>query len=79
MMTQIPRDMSNNVFNKWYNLTEELWDGWMLSGQMVINNSIDSHVEEKDDATSEAEVLNKINASCLPLHKLALKPGACTI
>jgi hypothetical protein len=51
----------------------------MLSGWMVISNSIDSHVEEKDDATSEAEVLNKINASGLPPHKLALKPGACTI
>jgi hypothetical protein len=38
----------------------------MLPGQMVIINSIDSCVEEEDDATYEAGVLNKINASDIP-------------
>jgi hypothetical protein len=51
----------------------------MLPGQMVISNSIDSCVEEKDDVTYDAEVLNKINASGIPPHKLALKPVVCTI
>jgi hypothetical protein len=37
-----------------------------LPGQMVISNSIDSCVEEKNDATHEARVLNKINASGIP-------------
>jgi len=36
-------------------------------------------MEEKDDATYEAEVLNDFNASGIPTHKLALKPGVCTI
>jgi hypothetical protein len=51
----------------------------MSPGQMVIINSIDSCKEEKDDVTYKAEILNKINASGIPPHKLALKPGACTI
>jgi hypothetical protein len=37
-----------------------------LPGQMVIGNSIDSCVKEKDDATYKAGVLNMINASGIP-------------
>jgi hypothetical protein len=37
-----------------------------LPDQTSISNSIDSCVEEEDDTISEAEVLNKINASDTP-------------
>ena len=50
-----------------------------LLGQMVISNSIDSCVKEKDDATHEAGVMNKIDASGIPPHELDLKPSECTI
>ena len=46
---------------------------------MVIRISIDSCVEEEHDTISEAEGLNKINASGIPPHRLASKPGACII
>jgi len=46
-----------------------------LPDQTSISNSIDSCVEEEDDTTCEAGVLNKFNASGTPLvRKLALKP-----
>jgi ATP-dependent DNA helicase PIF1 len=50
-----------------------------LPGEMVISESIDSCLEDNDIATYDAEVLNKINASGIPPHRLALKPGACII
>jgi hypothetical protein len=50
-----------------------------LSGEMVIGNSIASCVEDEDVATYDAEILNKINASGIPPHNLALKPGTCII
>ncbi|KAL7481390.1 hypothetical protein ACHAW6_009556 [Cyclotella cf. meneghiniana] len=50
-----------------------------LPGKMVISNSIDSCVEDEHVATYDAEVLNRINASGIPPHRLALKPGACII
>ena len=50
-----------------------------LSGVMVISNSIASCVEDEDVVTYDTEVLNKINASGVPLHNLALKPGASII
>ena len=50
-----------------------------LPGEMVISNSIDSCVEDEHVATYDAEVLNRINASGIPPHRLALKPGACII
>ena len=50
-----------------------------LSGEMVISNSIASCVKDEDVAIYDAEVLSKINASGIPLHNLALKPGACII
>jgi len=37
-----------------------------LPGQMVIRNSIDSCMEDKEDATYKAEVLNNIDASDIP-------------
>lgn len=50
-----------------------------LPGEMVISKSIDVCMEVEEVATYNAEVLNKINASGIPSHRLALKPGACTI
>jgi ATP-dependent DNA helicase PIF1 len=50
-----------------------------LPGEMIISESIDSCVEPEDIATYDAEVLNRINASGIPPHRLALKPGACII
>ena len=49
-------------------------------GEMIISESIaDSCLEDSDIVTYDAEVLNKINASGIPPHRLALKPGACII
>jgi hypothetical protein len=50
-----------------------------LSGEMVISNSIASCEEDEDVVTYDAEVLNKIIATGVPPHNLALKPGACII
>jgi len=50
-----------------------------LPGEMIVSHSIDSCVEDSDVATFDAEILNKINASGIPPHRLALKVGACII
>ena len=50
-----------------------------LPGDMIISESIDTCVEDEDVATYDAEVLNRINASGIASHRLALKPGACII
>jgi len=50
-----------------------------LLGEMIVIHSIDRCVEEEDVTTNDAEVLNKINASGIAPHRLALKPGACII
>ncbi|KAL7522332.1 hypothetical protein ACHAWX_007780 [Stephanocyclus meneghinianus] len=46
---------------------------------MIISTSIDTCVEDSDVATFDAEILNKINASGIPPHRIALKVGACII
>ena len=48
-----------------------------MPGEMIVSHSIDTCVEEENVATYDAEVLNKINASGIAPHHLALKPGAC--
>ena len=50
-----------------------------LPGEMIESYSIDSCVEENDQALYDAEFLNRINASGIAPHKLALKVGACII
>jgi ATP-dependent DNA helicase PIF1 len=50
-----------------------------LPGEMIISYSIDTCVEEEAVATYDAEILNKINASGIAPHRLALKVGACII
>jgi len=50
-----------------------------LPGELVISESIDSCVEADDVATYDVEILNKINASGIAPHRLALKVGACII
>ena len=50
-----------------------------IPGEMVISESIDICVEDDDVAKYESEILNKVNASGMPPHRLALKKGACII
>ena len=50
-----------------------------IPGEMVISESIDICVEYDDVAKYESETLNKVNASGMPPHRLALKKGACII
>ncbi len=50
-----------------------------MPGEMIVSHSIDTCVEEENVATCDAKVLNKINASGIAPHRLALKPGACVI
>ena len=51
----------------------------LLPGEIVISNSIDSCVEDEHVATYDTEVMNRLHASGIPPHRLALKPGACII
>ena len=46
---------------------------------MVISTSMDSCVEPDDMARYDTDFLNKINASGISPHRLALKVGACII
>ena len=46
---------------------------------MTISCSIDECVEDDDKKRYDSDVLNKINASGIPPHRLALKKGACLI
>lgn len=50
-----------------------------LPGDLIISESHDECVEDKDKTTYEAEYLNRINTSGIPPHRLALKKGACII
>ncbi len=50
-----------------------------LPGEMIISLSRDSCVEVDDTTMYDEEVLNKINVSGIPPHRLALKIGACII
>ncbi len=50
-----------------------------LPGEMLISESIDSCIEDNDIAQYDSDFLNKINASGIPPHRLALKVGACII
>ena len=50
-----------------------------LPGEMLLSKSIDSCVEDDDVAKYDSDYLNKINASGIPPHRLALKVGACII
>ena len=50
-----------------------------LPGDMVISYSIDSCIKDRDQSIYNAEFLNRINASGIAPHRLALKKGACII
>ena len=50
-----------------------------IAGEIVISESIDICVEDDDVAKYESEILNKMNASEMPPHRLSLKKGACII
>jgi len=79
MVCKTPKEMEDKVFNNFlhnYNDPEYLKT---RAGEMIVSHSIDSCVEDSDVATFDAEILNKINASGIPPHRLALKVGACII
>ena len=50
-----------------------------IEGDMVISASRDSCVEPDDMTRYDTDFLNKINASGISPHRLALKVGACII
>ena len=50
-----------------------------LPGEMVISNIIDERVDEEAQGMYDVDFINKINASGIPPHRLALKKGCCII
>ena len=50
-----------------------------LPDEMVISESIDECIEDRDKQVYDPEFLNRINASGIPPHRLALKKNACII
>lgn len=50
-----------------------------LPGELIISESVNTCVEDRDKARYDSDYLNRINTSGLPPHRLALKRGACII
>ena len=50
-----------------------------IPGELVVSTSIDKCVEDNDTTLYDEAVLNKVNVSGIPPHRLALKVGACII
>ena len=50
-----------------------------LPGELIESFSVDSCVEDDDQALYDEDFLNKINTSGLPPHRLAFKKGSCII
>ena len=50
-----------------------------LPGEMITSYSVDTCVEPDNIARYDSDFLNRVNASGIPPHRLALKVGACII
>ena len=50
-----------------------------LPGELIESFSVDSCIEDDDQAIYDESFLNRINTSGLPPHRLALKKSACII
>ena len=50
-----------------------------IPGELFISESIDECIEYRDKTLYDSDFLNKINASGIPPHRLALKKNACII